>query len=81
MTDALVLDRIEKLTQAVQQLSASMGTRLTRTQLRNRLGVSDNTLRKREAIPGFPPRDSFGRFLLSDVIAWESRHPQKIPKN
>jgi hypothetical protein len=81
MTDALVLDRIEKLTQAVQQLSASMGTRLTRTQLRNRLGVSDNTLRKREVLPGFPPRDSFGRFLLSDVIAWESRHPQKIPRN
>lgn len=79
MTDTAVLDRIDKLTMAVQSLSTMMGTRLTRAQFCERLGVSDNTLRKREALPGFPRRDGFGRYLLADIIAWETGQPQKIP--
>jgi hypothetical protein len=81
MTDPAVLERMDKLTLAVQLLSETMGTRLTRAQLRDRLGVSDNTLRKREALPGFPRRDGFGRYLLSEIIAWETSKPQKIPNS
>lgn len=80
MTEAAVIERIDQLTSAVQTLTAMMGARLTRTQLCDRLGVSDNTLRKREALPGFPRRDGFGRFLLSDIIAWETGQAPKNPQ-
>lgn len=81
MTDANVVERIEQLTRAVQVLAGAMGARLTRAQLCERLGVSDNTLRKREVLPGFPQRDAFGRYLLADIIAWETGSPQKIPNS
>ena len=81
MTDKAIIQRIDQLTNAVQVLSTMIGGRLTREQLCNRLGVSDNTLRKREALPGFPKRDAFGRYLLADIIAWEAQDPQKIPNN
>ena len=80
MTDAAVLERIDQLTSAVQALSTMLGARLTRAQLCERLGVSDNTLRKREALPGFPRRDGFGRYLLSDIIAWETGQAPKNPQ-
>jgi hypothetical protein len=76
--ETMMLQRIDALTSAVQFMAAAIGQRLTRAQLCERLGVSDNTLRKREALPGFPRRDGFGRFLLSDIIAWET---QQTPKN
>lgn len=69
------------MSQALHTLSTKIGARLTREELCTRLGVSDNTLRKREALPGFPRRDAFGRYLLSEIIVWETGQPQKIPNN
>lgn len=71
MTDTAVHQKIDRLTQAMIDLAKSIGTRLTRAQMAERLGVSDNTLRKLESKPGFPRRDATGKFMLSDVIKWE----------
>ncbi len=79
--ETMMLQRIDALTSAVQFMATALGQRLTRAQLCERLGVSDNTLRKREALPGFPRRDGFGRYLLTDIIAWETGQPQKIPNS
>ena len=78
MTDTAVHHKIDRLTQAIIDLAKSIGTRLTRTQMMERLGGSDNTLRKLEPKPGSPRRDATGKFLLSDVLRWEeSPYPTK----
>ena len=78
--ETMMLQRIDALTSAVQFMAAAIGQRLTRAQLCERLGVSDNPWRKREALPGFPRRDGFGRYLLSDIIAWETGQAPKNPQ-
>ena len=51
MTDAILLERIDaltaqntKLASAVQQMASMLGTRLTRAQLCERMGIHRNTL-------------------------------------
>ena len=70
-SDAMMMQRIEQLTSAVQALSAAMGARLTRAQLSERLGIHRNTLARRLSEPGFPQPDKDGKWLLSEVIQWE----------
>ena len=64
--------RIELLTQAVQHLAQIHGARLTRKEVLERLRVSPNTLTKMVAEGRFP-KPVAGRWLLSEVIEWESR--------
>lgn len=71
MTEAAMMQRIEQLTTAVQSLTAMMGTRLSRQQLCDRLGIHRNTLARRMTEPGFPLPGSDGKWLLSEVIEWE----------
>lgn len=71
MTDAVLIHRIELLTNAVQALSSQLGSRLTRAQLAERMGVHRNTLAKRIADPRFPQPGRDGKWLLSDIIEWE----------
>lgn len=71
MTEAVLLQRIEQLTSAVATMSATLGTRLTRAQLCDRLGVHRNTLARRLVEPGFPQPGRDGKWLLSEVIEWE----------
>lgn len=71
MTDAAILERIDSLTAAVQLLARVQGTRLTRAQLCERLGVHRNTLRTRMADRDFPKPDVTGKWLLSEVLEWE----------
>jgi predicted DNA-binding transcriptional regulator AlpA len=71
MTDAVLIERIDQLTSAVQVLSAAMGARLTRAQLCERLGIHRNTLARRLSEPGFPLPGKDGKWLLSSVIEWE----------
>lgn len=71
MTDAILIQRIELLTNAVQALSSQMGARLTRAQLSERLGVHRNTLARRLADPDFPLPGKDGKWLLSEIIEWE----------
>ena len=71
MTEAAMMQRIEQLTAAVQSMAAVMGTRLSRQQLCERLGIHRNPLARRMTDPGFPLPGSDGKWLLSEVIEWE----------
>ncbi len=71
MNDSALLDRIDSLTSAVLMLARIQGTRLTRAQLCERLGIHRNTLRTRSTERGFPRPDVSGKWLLSEVIEWE----------
>lgn len=73
MSEADILRRIAALTDAVKLMSASLGTRLSRQQMCERLGVHRNTLAKMSQEPGFPQPDRTGKWLLSEVIEWETR--------
>lgn len=72
MTDAILLERIDSLTAAVLLMAKMSGARLTRTQLCERLGIHRNTLRIRMAEHSFPKPDASGKWLLSEVLEWES---------
>lgn len=71
MTDAALIQRIELLTNAVQALSSQLGSRLTRAQLAERMGVHRNTIGRRLAEPDFPQPGRDGKWLLSEIIEWE----------
>lgn len=71
MTNDEIVQRLELLTSAIQALTQTMGARLTRAQMCERLKISRNTLAKRIREPRFPMPDKNGRWLLEDVIQWE----------
>lgn len=74
MTDTAILEKIDLMTSAIKIMAVTLGTRLTRDQLAERLGVHRNTLRNRlthDASMPRPGRD--GKWLLSEVIDWEQR--------
>lgn len=72
--DAVLLARIDSLTSAMQLMAQALGTRLTREQLAQRMGVHRNTLRERMARdPQFPRPGQDGRWLLSEIVEWEQR--------
>jgi predicted DNA-binding transcriptional regulator AlpA len=73
VTEAALLSRIDMLTQAVITLAQTQGARLTRKELAQRLGIHPNSVtRKLAEDRNFPRPDPLGRWLLADVIAWES---------
>ena len=73
MTEHALLARIDMLTQAVERMAQMQGNRLTRTELCARLGIHRNTLTNwLETDRRFPRPDKTGKWLLSDVIRWES---------
>ena len=64
--------QLRQLTTAMAHMAACLGTRLTRDQLCERLGVHRNTLTRRlEQDRSFPRPGKDGRWLLSEVIEWE----------
>jgi len=72
MNEVELLNRIDTLAKAFTQLSNMMGARLTREQLAERLGVSRQTIWNRlKTDVKFPRPGKDGKFLLSDVVAWE----------
>ena len=73
MIEQALLTGIDMLTQAVERLAQMQGNRLTRTELCSRLGIHRNTLTNwLESDRRFPRPDKTGKWLLSDVIRWES---------
>jgi predicted DNA-binding transcriptional regulator AlpA len=73
------MSEVEELRRSVDDLSASvilmaqtLGTRLTREQMCERLKVHRNTLARMAQAPGFPQPDRTGKWLLSEVIEWET---------
>lgn len=79
MTDtAALLERIDKMASAMQLMATMLGTRLDRGQLAERLGVHRNTLTNRlQTDRTFPRPGTDGKWLLSEVVAWEQRCYQR----
>lgn len=76
-TDAL-LQRIDQLTSAVSHMASLIGSRLSREQLANRLGVTTRTVyNMRLTDPSFPKPDTNGKWLLSEVVEWEQACQQR----
>lgn len=74
MSDVAELKQsIESLKDAVVLLAQIQGARLNRDQMCQRLNVHRNTLARRLLEPGFPQPGRDGKWLLSEVIEWESR--------
>lgn len=74
MSESQLLERIDKMSSAMQLMASMLGTRLDRGQLADRMGVHRNTLAKRLATDRtFPRPGRDGKWLLSEVIEWEQR--------
>ena len=70
-TDQILLQRIEALQNTVSTLVEYIGPRLTREQLCQRRGVHRNTLAGLIERGVVPRPDVHGKFLLSEVVAYE----------
>lgn len=69
--------QLQQLTTAMSHMAACLGTRLSREQMCDRLGVHRNTLARRlDQDRTFPRPGTDGRWLLSEVIEWEQRQRQ-----
>ena len=74
MSESQLLERIDKMTSAMQLMASMLGTRLDRGQLAERMGVHRNTLAKRLVTDkAFPRPGKDGKWLLSEIIDWERR--------
>lgn len=73
MTDQAIAQELHQLREAVITLTQFIGPRLTREQVRARLGVSNPTLNKRIESGQFPRAGRDGKWLLSEVLEWERR--------
>ena len=74
MSEVQELERkIDAMAEAMKLMAQALGTRLNREQMCDRLGVHRNTLTKMAQAPDFPKPDRTGKWLLSDVIEWETR--------
>jgi predicted DNA-binding transcriptional regulator AlpA len=74
MTDAV----LEGLRQDVKSLRVDfhriMGTRLSRQGMAERLDISISTLMRRVKNGTAPRPNADGKWLLSEVLEWESKH-------
>ncbi len=73
MTDQAIIQELHSLREAVVMLTQFIGPRLTREQVRERLGISNPTLNKRIESGQFPRPGKDGRWLLSEILEWERR--------
>lgn len=74
MTAQAILKRMDSMASAVHLMASMLGTRIDRTQLAERMGVHRNTLTNRlNAGADIPRPGKDGKWLLSDVIAWEQK--------
>ena len=70
---AVLLDRIDKLTEQVAMLCRMQGKMLTRKQMLERYDVCNSTLNKRVAAGQLPTPGSDGRWLVAEVFEYEAR--------
>lgn len=70
---AAIMQRLDALTTALAVLARATGSRLTRADVCERLGIHRNTLRNYIADKGFPTPGRDGKWLLSEVLEWEAR--------
>lgn len=73
MLDTTLTNQIDRLTDAVLLLAKSQGTRLSREQVCERLGICRQTLTKRVINKEYPQPLKDGKWLLADIIEFETR--------
>lgn len=84
MTELAIHQQMQALTQAVNLIAASLGTRLTRAELCERIGIHRNTLTTwLQTDRHFPRPGKDGKWLLVDVMKWEQRasEPSQTPSD
>ena len=78
MSQALPIDelmqRLDLLTMAVMTMAKMSGDRLTRTEVCTRLGIHRNSVNNYIENKDFPKPTRDGRWLLSEVMQWETQH-------
>lgn len=75
----LILQKLDALERAIMSLAVERNAHLSRKDIMQRLGLSSTTLRVRlEEDREFPRPTKGGKFLLSDIIAWEQRKSNRI---
>jgi predicted DNA-binding transcriptional regulator AlpA len=70
---ALLLEKIDKLTEQVAMLCRMQGKMLNRKQMLERYDVCNSTLNKRVAAGQLPTPGSDGRWLVAEVFEFEAR--------
>jgi predicted DNA-binding transcriptional regulator AlpA len=68
-----ILQRLDMLTTAFIAMARVTGARLTRTEVCERLGIHRNTVAAFIADKGFPTPTRDGKWLLAEVVKWESQ--------
>lgn len=79
MSEAALAAELRSLRETVLTLCRMIGPRLTREQVCTRLDVSRNTLTRRVDQGQFPRPGADGKWLLSEVVEWESRTAPSQP--
>ncbi len=77
MSEAVILERLDSLTRAFVALARLTGARLTRAAMCDRLGISSKTLTDRVRKGQVPTPGRDGKWLLSEVVEWESREASR----
>jgi predicted DNA-binding transcriptional regulator AlpA len=72
-TESSIIERLDSLTAAVTMMARLSGSRLTRQEVCQRLGVHRNTLAAYMTEKDFPKPGLDGKWLLSEVLEWEAR--------
>lgn len=73
MSSTEITERLDALTAAVSTMARMVGARLTRAEVLERLRVSRNTLNTYMDAKGFPRPGVDGKWLLAEIIEWESQ--------
>jgi predicted DNA-binding transcriptional regulator AlpA len=68
-----IIQRLDSLTMAMAAFAKLTGVRLSRADVCERLGIHRNTLPTYIAGKDFPTPGQDGKWLLAEVIEWESR--------
>lgn len=74
MNETAILQRFDRLEVLISRLQ---GERLTRAEMCRRLGISSNTLTARVRRKEAPTPGRDGKWLLSEVMEWESREASR----
>lgn len=69
----ILLQKVDRLTEAVIMMAQSKGERLTTAQVTERVGRCRQTIMNMVRRGDFPEPCNDGRWLLADVLEWEAK--------
>lgn len=71
--DQAILERLGRIESFMATMARVRGDRLTRAEMCERLGVTSHTITYRVRRGDLPKPGTDGKWLLAEVIEWESR--------